>query len=312
MLAPQGPLSTAIYVVDDPIALLHPPRNKGHEVMVYLTYIISHYDNLPDIAIFMHAHRWAWHNNAIMDNDAASMIRYLSPEHVTRVGYMNMRCHWDPGCPDWLHPAKPRGDMHKQEEGQLAATWSEIFPGEPMPAVLAQPCCAQFALSKARMLAVPRERYVQYRDWVLRTTLDDYMSGRMFEYTWQFLFTGRNVECPAMHACYCDGYGLCFGGAAEFDEWFELGYNLRECEAELELWWRNKAKIEALMETDGHIDEAAAIDVPVLGRDAFLEKRIAALSLAMSEKREAAFQQGLSPQARAEEVGRVWKEGDGF
>ena len=61
----SGGLSHAIYVVDDASAPLHPPQNKGHEVMVYLTYIIDHYDALPDVSIFMHAHRWSWHNNEL-------------------------------------------------------------------------------------------------------------------------------------------------------------------------------------------------------------------------------------------------------
>ena len=45
---------SAVYVVDDPSAPLHPPKNKGHEVMVYLSYIIEHYDNLTDVVAFMH------------------------------------------------------------------------------------------------------------------------------------------------------------------------------------------------------------------------------------------------------------------
>lgn len=32
-------IDKAIYVADDPDAPLHPPRNKGHEVMIYLTYV---------------------------------------------------------------------------------------------------------------------------------------------------------------------------------------------------------------------------------------------------------------------------------
>lgn len=56
-------IDVAIYVANDPKAPLHPPRNKGHEVMIYLTYIIDHYEALPDIIIFMHAHRFSHHNN---------------------------------------------------------------------------------------------------------------------------------------------------------------------------------------------------------------------------------------------------------
>lgn len=89
-----GLLNTAIYVANDWSAPLHPPRNKGHEAMVYLTYIIDHYDSLADVSIFMHAHQFAWHNDELLDRDAAQMIRLLSPERVTRLGYMNLRCSW--------------------------------------------------------------------------------------------------------------------------------------------------------------------------------------------------------------------------
>lgn len=103
LLHPNGALQTALYTVDNYTpGELHPPKNKGHEVMVYLTYMIDHYEDLPDVSIFMHSHRYAWHNNDLLDQDAAQMIRYLSAERVTREGYMNLRCHWDPGCPSWL------------------------------------------------------------------------------------------------------------------------------------------------------------------------------------------------------------------
>lgn len=64
---------TAIYVVDDPSAPLHPPKNKGHEVMVYLTYIIDHYDELADVTLFMHAHQLVGkHSHIVMDSSLRS------------------------------------------------------------------------------------------------------------------------------------------------------------------------------------------------------------------------------------------------
>jgi len=78
----------AIYIVDDPTAELHPPKNKGNEVMVYLSYIIDHYNNLSDVNIFMHSHRFAWHNDDLLDNDAVQMIARLSAERIQREGYM--------------------------------------------------------------------------------------------------------------------------------------------------------------------------------------------------------------------------------
>ena len=66
------------------------------------------------------------------------------------------------------------------------------------------------------------KRYILIRDWLLKTELTDYLSGRVFEYIWQFIFTASAIHCPSMSACYCDGYGLCFGSPENFDAWFEM------------------------------------------------------------------------------------------
>ncbi|TKA71169.1 hypothetical protein B0A55_08652 [Friedmanniomyces simplex] len=86
ILEPNGPLDVAVYVADDFEAPLRPPENKGHEANVYLSYIVDFYDSLPDVVIFMHAHRIAWHNNDLLDHDAALAVRNLSPAHVISNG----------------------------------------------------------------------------------------------------------------------------------------------------------------------------------------------------------------------------------
>lgn len=85
-------INASIYSVDDFSAALHPPMNKGHEVMVYLSYIIESYDRLADVNIFLHSHRYSWHNDDLMDYDTVQMIGRLSAERVQREGYMNLRC----------------------------------------------------------------------------------------------------------------------------------------------------------------------------------------------------------------------------
>jgi hypothetical protein len=85
-------IHSSIYSVDNISAELHPPKNKGHEVMIYLSYIIENYDDLADVNIFMHSHRYTWHNDDLMDQDAVQMISRLSAARVQREGYMNMRC----------------------------------------------------------------------------------------------------------------------------------------------------------------------------------------------------------------------------
>jgi len=226
-------LPTAIYEVDNPRSMLKVPKNKGHEAMVYLTYIIDHYDgNLPDTIIFAHAHKAAWHNNFILDLDTSKTIKLLRDDRVARQGYMNLRCHLDPGCPDWIHLDRAEVDfdmkIKPEEKAFSSELFTELFPGHRPPPVLSQPCCAQFAVSSARVRDNPKALYEHLRKWLLETSLEDTDSGRIFEYTWQYLFT-RNAEfCPSTNACYCDGYGVCFGGAAKLDEFLKT---LKEREA---------------------------------------------------------------------------------
>jgi len=308
---PGGPVNSSIYIADDPSAPLHPPKNKGHEVMVYLTYIIDNYDDLADVNIFMHSHQIAWHNDELLGSNAATMIERLSAERVQREGFMNLRCHWNPGCPNWMHPGTVEVDINKQEEVELASSWSQLFPMDAIPTVLAQPCCAQFAVSRDRIRALPRSRYVFYRDWLLQTPLSDYISGRIWEYVWHYLFTGRNVLCPKEHVCYCDGFGVCFGGEAEYEGYYEKVHEMEHLQGRLKEWQQSAHKIEE-MERIGKIDEAAALKVPKFGEDKELEDKIRELEDWIKKTKEEAFKRGEVAMNRAKEVGRPWKDGDGF
>lgn len=210
----------AVYEVTDPKAKYHVPKNKGREAMVYLTYIIDHYNDLPDTVIFAHSHRHAWHNNVIQGLDAAQMITRLNHDRVARQGYMNLRCHHNPGCPDWIHLDRPGIDFDfiwKPEEIHFRRhVWEELHPGAPIPFALSAICCAQFAVSRERIRTVPLERFHHYREWLLKTPMEDRFSGRIFEYVWHYIFTGHEQYCPSMNNCYCDGYGICFGGREKF------------------------------------------------------------------------------------------------
>ena len=301
----SGLLTTAIYGMDGSEAPLHPIKNKGNEVMAYLSYIIDSYDKLPDISIFMHSHRFADHNNLILDKDASLMLRHLSPERVTREGYMNLRCHWEPGCPDWMHPGVIDKTEDRPEQHLLAESWAELFPNDQIPTVLAQPCCGQFAVSRARIEVIPKETFVRLRDWVLRTELSNYISGRIFEYLWQYIFSGNPVHCPSMSACYCDGFGLCFGDAEKFDFYFELNFYRSRYEKELKIW---EEKVENLTLALNHSDE----DIPEPGRDLWLKQKIESITADMDLKREQALRLGSDPEQRAKEAGRPWKIRDGF
>jgi len=303
-------IRAAIYNVDDVNAELHPPKNKGHEVMVYLTYIIDHYHNLTDVNIFMHSHRYAWHNNELLDSDSVQMVSRLSAERVQREGFMNMRCSWEPGCPSWMHPGNVQEDINKQEEVMLAKSWSELFPLDPIPNVLAQPCCAQFAISRDRIQTLPLARYVFYRDWLLGTRLSDYISGRVWEYVWQFVFTRKPIVCPVEHICYCDGFGVCFGGPEKYDEYRakERERWLVEQEARdhgllMQKWATTPELLSQEERVQGQPDSAKGIQ---------LEKQINELTAWCEKRKQEAKEQGDVAVYRAREAGRPWSQGDGF
>lgn len=302
---------TAIYQVDDPKAPLHPPKNKGHEVMVYLTYIIDFYDELPDVAVFMHSHRNAWHNDDVFDGDAAEILRRLSMDRVTREGYMNTRCSHGPGCPDWMHPGAVEEDENKQEEVMLAHAWSELFPDEPVPSVLAQPCCAQFALSRDRIRTIPRSRFIFYRDWLLRTDLSDYIAGRVWEYLWQYVFTGKPVVCPEESVCLCDGYGICFGGRGKLNSYRNLLSERNDLRQQQDEWNFLSDDLETAS-SNGQLDETMDLKIPPLGRRVKFEELVTEKDKQVADTLNDAKKRGANPQIRAEEANRPWKHGDGF
>lgn len=302
-------IAKAVYVVNDSTAFMRPPKNKGHEVMVYLTYIIDNYASLPDVSIFMHAHRWTHHNDGLLDNDAVEMISRLSDNHVIRRGYVNLRCEWDPGCPEWLHPVHSQASLGKQEEAVLSRCWRELFPSDPVPPFLSQPCCAQFALSKERILSIPLSRYIFYRDWVLTTPLSDYISGRIWEYLWQYMFSGEYANCPLEHVCYCDGFGICFGGETQYQGFVELKMEMEKMEMKLDDL-NPKANREKQLIRDYW--QGPRITPFSNLQPAYLSDQIQAMKKELKSRKMDALERGEFAQNRAEECGRPWKQGDGF
>lgn len=234
-------LETAFYVTDNKSAPLHTPANKGNEAMAYLTYMIDFYDSLPDVSIFLHAHPDAWHNNFLLGMSSSQMVRHLNHDKVMRDGYMNLRCHWNPGCPTHLNPLATEVDPDKQEEVEIKDAWAAMFPFDKLPEALAQPCCSQFAVTRDRIRNLPRERYVHFRNWLLKSDLSDYISGRIFEYFWQYMLNSSPIFCPDPRTCYCDGYNICFEDVKDYEKYFELATEWQKLETQLRAWkeWKH-------------------------------------------------------------------------
>jgi hypothetical protein len=302
----------AVYIVDDPTAPLQLPENKGNEAMVYLTYIIDHYDRLEDITLFMHHHRWTWHNNDLLDNDSSMVVKHILPQRVIREGYVNLRCQWSPGCPSWLKPNTEIPDPEKEEEMLVKSVWPDLFPGAPLPDNLAQPCCSQFALSRERIHAIPQTEYIRLRDWLLSTDLQNKISGRLFEYLWQYLWTGAPVLCPSQHACYCDLYGICFVDEAAFQKWFQVRFHIKEAEWAIIEWEKDEEKRQEFM-LRGMVREAEKEQARMISVQEYEDMRDLLNSrwITLSDDRDMALVRGKSGKVRAKIAGRTADFGDG-
>ncbi|KAK1756915.1 hypothetical protein QBC47DRAFT_443559 [Echria macrotheca] len=226
----------------------HTPLNKGREAMAYLGYVIDHYDALPDLMLFLHSHRSSWHDN-LFGLDAVAMLRRLRLDEVMsrENGYVNLRCGWDPGCPDHIHPHDTLVDVNKPEQAVFGSAWREIFPLDEVPGVLSQPCCAQFAVTREAVRTRARAEYVLLRDWLMGTELEDLVSGRVLECnvpptlsfadpyisppdtsiakaplkytkppTINHIFTKTPTYCPDEENCYCALYSICFPTSADY------------------------------------------------------------------------------------------------
>lgn len=196
--------------------------NRAHEAMPYLTYILEHYPSFPDIVAFVHPHRGgkgahdsAWHTD-VPHNDAVTMLSLLRAETVAARGYVNLRCiDVLPGCPDEIQPWRDPPDVEKTAEHVFPYYYASMFnltlaQVKAEASVVAQACCAQFAVSKEQILARPREEYEHFVRFLENTVQDgheDETAGRVMEYMWHIIFGRDKVFCPRQVDCYCDVYG---------------------------------------------------------------------------------------------------------
>ncbi|XXG93826.1 hypothetical protein Hte_000075 [Hypoxylon texense] len=186
-----------VYVSDNRSATPAVPQNKGREAMVYLTYIIDHYDNLPETVLFVHASRFQWHNDD-PDYDIVPTLRNFRLPYLREAGYANLRCAWAVGCPAEIHPVEDEEDRDGDEAQQRKGTdrkpvttksifrraFQELLPEVPVPPVVAVGCCSQFGVTRAAIKRHPRGKYLRFRNWLLNTPLDDSLSGRVLEFSW--------------------------------------------------------------------------------------------------------------------------------
>ena len=182
---------------DNPNPELQFPTRKGHEAMIYLSYIIDHYDDLPWSVLFVHGHfDGAWHQ----EDTIVNLIEGLNRTALALEGYISLRCEWYPSCPAEMHLSHQDAVVTGSEaqtkgtEAAISGVWNQIFPTESMPAVLASPCCAQFAVTRPAIFRRPKSDYERLRAWLMSSLLEDELSGRVLEKLWAYIFLGEAVQ----------------------------------------------------------------------------------------------------------------------
>lgn len=199
----------SIYVVDNTSAPIHTARNKGREANAYLTFIIENYYNLPATNVFVHSHRMgfpeAWHTDAV-HHDIVRALDSLNVSYIQNEGYVNLRCNLDPGCVGLI--IEPRRHVNDTEpldrDGASELAWLDAWPylnftdEEEAPVKIGAACCAQFAASRHQILKRPLEDYIRYHQWLMDTTLEDEISGRIMEYSWHMIFGKKPIQYVAL------------------------------------------------------------------------------------------------------------------
>jgi hypothetical protein len=173
----------------------------GREAAAFLSYIVEHYYNLPPLVVMLHAHETSYHT---FGKNATHLLSLLRWEEARRRGYtsLNLRMY-SPIC---NKSGNANWDLLQSRY------WSPYFIDlGPAPGDAAAYCCAQFVVTKERILA----RSLEFYDGLLRFVANPSIAGdaaRMLEHSWHMIFSVHgsrstgNVEeqltaCDVVHDC---------------------------------------------------------------------------------------------------------------
>jgi predicted O-methyltransferase YrrM len=155
------------------------PFNKVQETPGYLKFIIDNYNNLPEYTIFVHGHLNSEHqaNKNIVD-----IINNLSfNEDIVNLNR-----------PDWLGSIQHGDDFWDKKYSWISENWKDMVGDYlELPLKMTFYSCCQFAVNKKCILRHPLEFWQKLFNWCENTSLDNYISSRIFEYTWYYFLSGK-------------------------------------------------------------------------------------------------------------------------
>ena len=151
--------------------------NYGCEAGAYLHYLSTHYNNLADHTLFLHAHRDAWHNKMWL-NPSKGRWKPMHAEEIVSNHDWNMNLSYVFSY-----------YMRIQQGSSKARRTAKIFPNEMMGADLDVPGSAQFGVSRIWVQQYPHSTYEKwYKEAVSKFCGPAHSAGRGFSNTWEILW----------------------------------------------------------------------------------------------------------------------------
>ncbi len=151
--------------------------NAGFEASSYLRFLYENYDNLPGHIAFIHGHETAWHQRR-------NIIEEIKGCVWKQKGYygLNNYLYDDHNSNHRLMPY-----MHR-----MWPSYFEPYLHIPAPDYVCHDCCAQFIVSRDRILVHPREAYKRWYELSINNENEFGMNTKdiaiVFEWIWHVIF----------------------------------------------------------------------------------------------------------------------------
>jgi len=207
-----------------PVLPLKIMPNRGAESMAYLTAIIDHYDNLPDLMVFMHGHRLSWHTPLLGQDWILRRLASHPPLDLqlsSTNGYHALGCleRWGNDISqlfptdidaNWNSINGPR--WHEALAARFAQAWREHL-GEaynmPLPDYVRVPAAATLIATRNAIKRRPKEFYIGVRNWMLTTHIESKWLGIVMEFQMGIMFADKPHFSVSLEQCMCELYTIC-------------------------------------------------------------------------------------------------------
>lgn len=177
--------------------------NVGNEAWSYIRFLIDNYYNLPDRMLFVHGHENSYHQDYT--------TWYIANNLNWNLEFMNINSRrFEEQYISLINDFENNErNYRKSYELWIKTPWKNVFGQFPIPHTLTFLGHAQFLVSKNYVLRHPVQFYKHILNWLETTTLDkdlyigdirnfnrneSYVSARVLEYTWHYIFTGDPEE----------------------------------------------------------------------------------------------------------------------